>query len=112
MVFVKGTDFLLEGGENALRLAYSGVTPDQIDEGVTRLAAAYREPGGRRGVTDGPRLELLRPRDIGGLFRDSFNTYSAHFATFLALGAAVVIPVELVVSGIGLGQLSGGYRPA
>ena len=60
-------------------------------------------------MTDGPRLELLRPRDIGGLFRDSFNTYSAHFATFLALGAAVVIPVELVVSGIGLGQLSGGY---
>ena len=26
--FVKGTDFLLEGGENTLRLAYSGVTPD------------------------------------------------------------------------------------
>ena len=40
--FVKGTDFLLEGGENTLRLAYSGVTPTQIDEGVTRLAAAYR----------------------------------------------------------------------
>jgi DNA-binding transcriptional MocR family regulator len=40
--FVKGTDFLLEGGENTLRLAYSGVTPEQIDEGITRLAAAYR----------------------------------------------------------------------
>ena len=40
--FVKGTDFLLEGGENTLRLAYSGVTPEQIDEGVARLAAAYR----------------------------------------------------------------------
>jgi 2-aminoadipate transaminase len=40
--FVKGTDFLLEGGENTLRLAYAGVTPKQIDEGVTRLAAAYR----------------------------------------------------------------------
>ncbi len=40
--FVKGTDFLLEGGENTLRLAYSGVTPEQIDEGVTRLADAYR----------------------------------------------------------------------
>jgi DNA-binding transcriptional MocR family regulator len=39
---VKGTDFLLEGGENTLRLAYSGVTPEQIDEGVSRLAAAYR----------------------------------------------------------------------
>ena len=40
--FVKGTDFLLEGGENTLRIAYSGVTPDQIDEGVRRLAEAYR----------------------------------------------------------------------
>ena len=40
--FVKGTDFLLEGGENTLRLAYSGVTPEQIDLGVARLADAYR----------------------------------------------------------------------
>jgi len=40
--FVKGTDFLLEGGNNTLRLAYSGVTTDQIDEGVKRLAEAYR----------------------------------------------------------------------
>jgi|HubBroStandDraft_4_1064222.scaffolds.fasta_scaffold19687_3 2-aminoadipate transaminase len=42
VAFVKGTDFVLEGGENTLRLAYSGVTPEQIDEGVQRLAAAYR----------------------------------------------------------------------
>jgi DNA-binding transcriptional MocR family regulator len=40
--FVKGTDFLLEGGENTLRLAYSGVTNDRIDEGIRRLADAYR----------------------------------------------------------------------
>ncbi len=37
---VKGTDFLLEGGEHALRLAYSAVTPADIDEGVRRLADA------------------------------------------------------------------------
>jgi DNA-binding transcriptional MocR family regulator len=42
VVFVKGTDFLLEGGQNSLRLAYSGVTADEIDEGVKRLADAYR----------------------------------------------------------------------
>jgi DNA-binding transcriptional MocR family regulator len=42
VVFVKGTDFLLEGGLNSLRLAYSGVKPDEIDEGVKRLADAYR----------------------------------------------------------------------
>jgi DNA-binding transcriptional MocR family regulator len=40
--FVKGTDFLLEGGENTLRLAYSGVTPEQIETGVARLAEAVR----------------------------------------------------------------------
>jgi 2-aminoadipate transaminase len=45
VIFVKGTDFLLEGGENTLRLAYSGVTPEQIDEGVSRLAEAARSLG-------------------------------------------------------------------
>ena len=42
VAFVKGTDFLLEGGENTLRLAYSGVTPEEIEEGVSRLAEAVR----------------------------------------------------------------------
>jgi 2-aminoadipate transaminase len=41
--FVKGTDFVLEGGESSLRLAYSGVTPAEIREGVKRLAEAYAE---------------------------------------------------------------------
>jgi 2-aminoadipate transaminase len=45
VIFVKGTDFLLEGGENTLRLAYSGVNPAQIDEGITRLAEAARSIG-------------------------------------------------------------------
>src|SRR3954447_902561 len=48
VAFVKGTDFLLEGGENTLRLAYSGVTADQIDEGVRRLAEAVRAATGAR----------------------------------------------------------------
>jgi 2-aminoadipate transaminase len=43
VAFVKGTDFVLEGGESSLRLAYSGVTVPQIEEGVTRLAEAYAE---------------------------------------------------------------------
>jgi 2-aminoadipate transaminase len=42
VAFVKGADFMLEGGHNALRLAYAGVTPAQIEEGVRRLASAYR----------------------------------------------------------------------
>ncbi|HWD65493.1 MAG TPA: PLP-dependent aminotransferase family protein [Solirubrobacteraceae bacterium] len=40
--FVKGSDFVLEGGESSLRLAYSGVTPEEIQEGVSRLGEAYR----------------------------------------------------------------------
>ncbi len=43
VVFVKGSDFLLEGGERSLRIAYSGVTSEQIEEGLARLADAYRE---------------------------------------------------------------------
>ncbi|MBA3748731.1 MAG: PLP-dependent aminotransferase family protein [Solirubrobacterales bacterium] len=41
VAFVKGTDFLMEGGGNTLRLAYSGVTLSQIEEGIQRLADAY-----------------------------------------------------------------------
>ena len=42
VAIVKGSDFLLEGGQHSMRLAYSGVTPEQIDEGVRRLADAVR----------------------------------------------------------------------
>ncbi|HUA70653.1 MAG TPA: PLP-dependent aminotransferase family protein [Solirubrobacteraceae bacterium] len=44
--FVKGSDFVLDGGESSIRLAYSGVTPEEIEEGVKRLAAAYHELAG------------------------------------------------------------------
>jgi DNA-binding transcriptional MocR family regulator len=48
LAFVKGTDFLLEGGQHSLRIAYSGVPTGQIDEAVARLAAAYRDLVGTR----------------------------------------------------------------
>ncbi len=48
VAFVKGTDFLLDGGENTLRLAYSGVTPSEIEQGVSRLADAFRAGQGAR----------------------------------------------------------------
>ena len=35
--------FELDGGESSLRIAYSGVTPAEIEEGIGRLAEAYRE---------------------------------------------------------------------
>jgi len=45
VAFVKGSDFVLDGAENALRLAYSGVTPEQVDEGIRRLADVLRSLG-------------------------------------------------------------------
>jgi 2-aminoadipate transaminase len=41
--FVKGSDFVLEGADSSLRIAYSGVTPAEIEEGVRRLAEAYHQ---------------------------------------------------------------------
>jgi 2-aminoadipate transaminase len=50
VLFVKGADFVLDGAESSLRLAYSGVTPDEIEEGVGRLAEAYHALSGVEGV--------------------------------------------------------------
>ncbi len=43
VVFEQGSGFMIEGGESSLRLAYSAVSPDQIEEAVGRIAEAYRE---------------------------------------------------------------------
>jgi len=40
LAVVSGDDFVIDGASGALRLAYSGVTPEEIVEGVGRLAAA------------------------------------------------------------------------
>jgi DNA-binding transcriptional MocR family regulator len=40
LALVSGDDFVLDGGSGAVRLAFSGVTPEEIREGVTRLAEA------------------------------------------------------------------------
>jgi DNA-binding transcriptional MocR family regulator len=40
VAIVPGSDFLLEGGQNAFRLAYSGVPVELIADGVRRLAEA------------------------------------------------------------------------
>lgn len=45
VAIVKGSDFLLDGGKHSVRLAFSAVTVDQIDEGVRRLAEAIAETG-------------------------------------------------------------------
>ena len=55
------------------------------------------------------RLELRRQRDVGGLFRDSLAVYGRHWWLFVALSAAVVVPAELIVEGIGMDMLTSSY---
>jgi 2-aminoadipate transaminase len=52
VIFVKGSDFLIDGGQSSVRLAYSAVPPEQIEEGIARLADAYREQEGTPAVAD------------------------------------------------------------
>ena len=55
-------------------------------------------------------LDLGRPREVGELFRDSAALYAGHFGLLLLIALAVVAPVQLVVSGIGLEELTSAYR--
>jgi DNA-binding transcriptional MocR family regulator len=45
LAIVSGDDFVLDGGSGAIRLAFSGVTPEEIRDGVTRLAGALTTLG-------------------------------------------------------------------
>ena len=40
VTFVAGPDFMIEGGENSLRLSFAPVPPERIAEGVSRIARA------------------------------------------------------------------------
>ena len=40
VAFVAGPDFMIEGGENSLRLSFASVPPEKIGEGVSRIARA------------------------------------------------------------------------
>lgn len=60
-------------------------------------------------TTEGERLELNRRRDLSALFADSFGILWRHFGVFLALAAVVVVPVHVIVSGIGLEEFTSRY---
>lgn len=55
-------------------------------------------------------LDLARPRDLGTLLSDSFRVMRDHPGPILAMAAAIVVPVHLIVSGIGLERLTSPYR--
>jgi hypothetical protein len=56
-------------------------------------------------------LDLRRPRDVGGLIAEGFSLYFREFRTFIAIAAAVVVPVQLIIAGIGLSELTADYDP-
>jgi hypothetical protein len=55
------------------------------------------------------KLQLRQQRYVGTLFRDTLAVFGRHFWLFIALSAAVVVPTELVVEGIGMEMLAGSY---
>jgi hypothetical protein len=55
------------------------------------------------------RLQLRQLRDVGALFRDALAVFMRHAWLFILVSAAVVVPTELVVEGIGLEMLTSGY---
>lgn len=61
-------------------------------------------------MTEGPGLDLGRPRDARALFRDAIVIYGRNFGLLLLLSLAVVAPIQLVVSGVGLEELTSAYR--
>ena len=54
-------------------------------------------------------LELRRPRTAGELFRDVWAVFTSHAGLFVLLSAAVAIPAEVIVEGIGQSKLTGAY---
>jgi hypothetical protein len=54
-------------------------------------------------------FELRRQRDVGALFRDALAVFGRHWWLFIALSAAVVVPAEVIVEGIGLEMLTSSY---
>ena len=55
-------------------------------------------------------LELARQRDLSTIFSDTFRVMRDHPGKLLLMSAAIVVPVQLIVSGIGLERLTSGYR--
>ncbi len=54
-------------------------------------------------------LDLQARRDIARILDDAFALYRAHWRTLLAVSAAIVIPVQVGVLGLGLGWLFSDY---
>lgn len=54
-------------------------------------------------------IELERPRDVGEIIRDAFTVWWASPGRFVVIALAVILPIEIAIFGLGLGQLTGPY---
>src|SRR6476620_11469949 len=54
-------------------------------------------------------LQLRRRRDMGRILDDSWALYRTNWRTLLLVALAIVVPVYLLVFGVGLGWLWSGY---
>jgi hypothetical protein len=61
-------------------------------------------------VTEPERLDLAKSRETGELLGDAFAVYRRNFRVLFGVALAIVAPVQLIVSGIGLEELTSGYR--
>lgn len=54
-------------------------------------------------------IDLHARRDAGRLLGDVFGLYRAYAGRLLLIAACVVVPVDLIVAGLGLGELTGSF---
>ena len=57
------------------------------------------------------RPRLAEPRDLTAIFRDSLVVFYENLGALLTLAAVVVVPMQLIVSGFGLEQVTAAYDP-
>jgi hypothetical protein len=55
-------------------------------------------------------VDLTRRRELGQLVEDSWSLYGGNLGLFLTIALAIVIPTDLLVLGVGAGQLWQGYE--
>lgn len=55
-------------------------------------------------------VDLTRPRELGQLIEDSWRLFSGNLGLFVTIALVVVVPADLIVLGVGLGELWEHYR--
>jgi fumarate reductase subunit D len=54
-------------------------------------------------------VDLTRRREVGELIEDTWRLFRANLALFLPIAVAIIVPVDLLVLGVGYGQLWDSY---